>query len=230
MLSGGIDSISILKRILLETDESLFVHHIHIKNYEGIQYPRYKKEAEAVRKIVAYKKKNFRNFNYTESTVDVRQIYELKPDYYTEKDFPLADLQFAPDQLYFYFIAGLLVKMTRSDKIYIGTCIEDYPHDDHPERFLAPHLSLNIQELYGLGDRQLRAAKIAEETSYPNKADIHRPHDDNLKKQNIEYIGEELMNMAWYCREPMEENGEYVVCHLCKSCRHVDNALSEKIN
>ena len=41
MLSGGIDSISILKRILLETDESLFVHHIHIKNYEGIQYPRY---------------------------------------------------------------------------------------------------------------------------------------------------------------------------------------------
>ena len=31
MLSGGIDSVSVLKRILLETDESLYVHHIHLK-------------------------------------------------------------------------------------------------------------------------------------------------------------------------------------------------------
>ena len=52
MLSGGIDSVSVLKRILLETDESLYVHHIHLKNNEGFEYKRYKKEAEAVRKIV----------------------------------------------------------------------------------------------------------------------------------------------------------------------------------
>ena len=38
------------------------------------------------------------------------------------------------------------------------------------------------------------------------------------------------MDMVWYCRQPMEKNGEFVVCHECKSCKHVDNALSEKIN
>ena len=40
--------------------------------------------------------------------------------------------------------------------------------------------------------------------------------------------GKELMNMVWYCREPIEKNGEFVVCHECKSCKHVDDALSEK--
>ena len=47
MLSGGIDSVSVLKRILLETDESLYVHHIHLKNNEGFEYSRYRKESEA---------------------------------------------------------------------------------------------------------------------------------------------------------------------------------------
>ena len=118
MLSGGIDSVSVLKRILLETDESLYVHHIHLKNNEGVEYERYKKESEAVRKIVPYMKKTFRNFNYTESIIDVRQIDQLKPDYYEEEDFPLIDLQFVPDQIYYYFIGGLLAKNSISDKIY----------------------------------------------------------------------------------------------------------------
>ena len=87
MLSGGIDSVAVLKYVLVETDKLLYVHHIHLKNDEGIEYSRYKKEAEAVRKIVPYMKKTFRNFNYTESTIDVRQIVGLLPDYYEEKDF-----------------------------------------------------------------------------------------------------------------------------------------------
>ena len=227
MLSGGIDSVCLLKRLLLETDELLYVHHIHIKNNEGIQYPRYKKEAGAVRKIVPYMKKTFRNFNYTESTIDTRQINQLKPDYYEEEDFSLADLQFVPDQIYYYFIGGLLAKISISDKIYIGTCIEDYD--------IPAHWNQEKQDLYGVRNIQLWTERIvklfASATSYPNKIkNLHRPHDDNSKKQSIEYLGEELMNMVWYCREPMEKNGEYVVCHECKSCKDVDTALSEKIN
>ena len=208
MLSGGVDSVSVLKRVLNETDEFLYVHHVHIKNNEGIEYPRYKKEAEALRKIVPYMKKTFRNFNYTESTIDARQINQLRPDYYEEEDFSLGDLTFVSDRTYFYFIAGLLVKMTKSDKIYVGTWLE--PDDDYFER--------------------QRTEKIAYETSYPDKFDIHRPHDNNSKKENIEYLGKKLMDMVWYCRQPMEKNGEFVVCHECKSCKDVDNALSEKIN
>ena len=225
MLSGGIDSVSVLKRILLETDESLYVHHIHLKNNEGMEFPRYKKEAEAVRKIVPYMKKTFRNFNYTESTIEVKQINQLKPDYYEEEDFPLIDLQFVPDQIYYYFMGGLLAKVSISDKIYIGTCVEDYD--------IPAHWNQEKQDLYGLRNRQLWTERIlksfASATSYPNKIkNLHRPHDDNSKKENIEYIGKELMDMVWYCRQPTEKNGEFVACHECKSCVHVDDALSEK--
>ena len=220
MLSGGIDSVSVLKRILLETDESLYVHHIHLKNNEGVEYERYKKEAEAVRKIVPYMKKAFRKFNYTESTIDVKQIDQLKPDYYEEEDFPLITLQFVPDQIYYYFIAGLLAKISISDKIYVGTCVEDYD--------IKTHWTPELRDLYGLKNRQLWTSGIANATSYPNEITMHRPHDNNSKKQSIRYLGEELMNMTWYCREPIEKNGEFVVCHECKSCRHVDQALSEK--
>ena len=147
MLSGGIDSVSVLKRILLETDESLYVHHIHLKNNEGFEFERYKKESEAVRKIVPYMKKTFRNFNYTESTIDVKQIDQLKPDYYEEEDSPLIDLQFVPDQIYYYFIAGLLAKITISNKIYVGTCVEDME--------IPTHWSQGIQDLYMLPDKSI---------------------------------------------------------------------------
>ena len=77
MLSGGVDSVSVLKRVLDETDEYLYVHHIHLKNDEGLDCKRYIKEAEACRKVVPYMKKNFRDFHYTESTIDVKQIMNL---------------------------------------------------------------------------------------------------------------------------------------------------------
>lgn len=228
MLSGGIDSVSLLKRILLETDESLYVHHIHLKNNEGYDYPRYRKESESVKRIVPYMKKTFRNFNYTESTIDVKQIDQLKPDYYEEEDFPLIDLHFVPDQIYYHFIGGLLAKISISDKIYIGTCEEDYDG--------LTHMSQGIQDTYrppepagfALANRQIWTAGIAKGSAWPHEITYNRPHDNISKKQNIEYIGKELMDMVWYCRQPIEKNGEFVVCHECKSCVHVDNALSEK--
>ena len=228
MFSGGIDSVAGLKYLLVETDKLLYVHHIHLKSNEGFDYPRYKKEAEAVRKIVPYMKKTFRNFNYTESTIEVKQINQLKPDYYEEEDFPLIDLQFVPDQIYYYFMGGLLAKVSISDKIYIGTCIEDYAGMPSKNHCSYPHQSQRIQDAYALPERQLATSGIAKGSAWPHEISYHRPHDDNSKKENIEYIGKELMDMVWYCRQPTEKDGEFVVCHECRSCKHVDDALSEK--
>ena len=128
-------------------------------------------------------------------------------------------------------MGGLLAKVSISDKIYIGTCVEDYD--------IPAHWNQEKQDLYGLRNRQLWTERIlksfASATSYPNKiknlqrrGEPDRPHDNMSKKQNIEYIGKELMDMVWYCRQPTEKNGEFVACHDCKSCVHVDDALSEK--
>ena len=220
MLSGGIDSVAGLKYVLVETDESLYVHHIHLKNNEGFEYQRYKKEAEAVRKIVPYMKKTFRNFNYTESTIDIRQITGLLPDYYEEEDSSLMVLNPILDRLFWSLMAGVLSKSTNSNKVYIGTCSEDYIK----YRYDYDELSYENQKKF-ISNPAISSA------SYPHETPIvlAAPNDPILtKRQSIKYIGEELMNMVWYCREPIEKNGEFVVCHECSSCIDVDDALSEK--
>ena len=224
MFSGGIDSVAGLKYLLVETDKLLYVHHIHLKSNEGFDYPRYKKEAEAVRKIVPYMKKTFRNFNYTESTIDIRQIMGLLPDYYEEEDFSLEPLSFSTDRLYWGLVAGLMSRITNSNEFYIGACLEDFKENNYADY---DELSLEKQIKF-IRNPAMSAAAYPHET--PIALDC--PNDPLLtKRQSIEYIGEELMNMVWYCRQPTEKNGEFVVCHdhtICHSCRHVDNALLEK--
>ena len=231
MLSGGVDSVSLLKRILLETDELIYAHHVHIKNNEGMEFERYKKESEAVRKIVPYMKKTFRNFNYTESTINIKQIMDLLPNYYEEEDFPLIPLTFVLDSLFWGLMSGIISRITNSNKIYVGTCLEDnigirFPGYDE--------FSTENQHKF-IRSPALSAASYPHEIPSLVRAPTHLPWDEDTtddnaltKRQSIEYIGEELMNMVWYCRSPIEKDGEFVVCHECKSCRHVDDALSEK--
>ena len=124
MLSGGIDSVAVLKQVLKETDEKIYAHHIHIKNNEGPNnIKRYKAEALALRKIVPYMKKNFRDFHYSESTIDVRQIFSitqfLNITTSEEEQFVLK-YKLIPDDIYYYFIGGLLAKTTNSDNTYTG--------------------------------------------------------------------------------------------------------------
>ena len=57
MLSGGIDSVYLLKKLLVETNENIYAHHLHLINGEGKQIERYKLESIAVRKVVPYMKK-----------------------------------------------------------------------------------------------------------------------------------------------------------------------------
>lgn len=68
MLSGGIDSIYSLVKLLEETDDDILVHHIHIVNEEG----RHAVEAERVRKIVRWCEKKYRKLSYSESGIDHR--------------------------------------------------------------------------------------------------------------------------------------------------------------
>jgi len=224
MLSGGIDSVSVLKRILEETDERIYAHHIHIKNNSGAQYKRYKAEAEAVRKVVPYMKRTFRDFHYSESTIDTRQIMNLFPtDIKEEEDEIFINNIDFPDQLYFHFIAGMLAKVTHSINVYIGTCKEDY----------MVHSNGNILGRYAI------SGKIREATAHPFEVTLQNPHDNQSKKENMEYLGKELMEMVWYCREPSFKNNKLITCNTkqeeeqnyqlysCQVCTHVRSALLE---
>ncbi|MEM7424766.1 MAG: toxin-activating lysine-acyltransferase [Pseudomonadota bacterium] len=70
MLSGGIDSVYTLWKVLQETDDKVLVHHINLVNPER----RHVVEAERCRAIVQYLQETVRPFAYSESTIDHRQF------------------------------------------------------------------------------------------------------------------------------------------------------------
>ena len=232
MLSGGVDSVAVLKRLLEETDKKIYAHHIHMKNNEGINnIERYKVEAKALKKIVPHMKRTFRNFHYTESTIDSRQIMQVFPTYYNNEE--ESKFRYIPDQTYYYLMAGILAKGTDSANVYIGTCIEDYCIEDYV------YTDRELQQ------RQQGMSKIVEGAAYPFITNIQRPFDTVTKKKSIEYLGKELMDMVWYCRDPIEKNGSLLSCNTnlgiykrgidletgeifkCRSCRVVSDALIE---
>ena len=211
MLSGGVDSVALLKKLLEETDEDIYAHHFHLKNHEDYNFR--KAEAKAIRKIVPYMKKTFRDFHYSESTIDVRQIMNLRsPD---EKDLRFACV---PDQVYYSFLGGLLAKLTKSNIIYTAYCKEDWNG-----------VSYGGLEEYSIKNRsKFIKDKIQEGASYPHKISLKNTWENPLsKKQEIEYIGEELMKMVWYCRYPIKENNKFISCNECRPCKDVNNALTE---
>ncbi|MEM7652202.1 MAG: hypothetical protein AAF220_03380 [Pseudomonadota bacterium] len=65
MLSGGFDSVYFLYKLLTETKDFIFVHHINLVNREG----RHREEQKACRAIVDWLRANVREFEYGETTI-----------------------------------------------------------------------------------------------------------------------------------------------------------------
>ncbi|MEH6528133.1 MAG: hypothetical protein V7723_18860 [Sneathiella sp.] len=71
MLSGGVDSVYVLAKLLKETEDIVLVHHIHIINNDG----RFKVEDQRCKKIVEWCRKNYRPFGYSQSAIDHRGLF-----------------------------------------------------------------------------------------------------------------------------------------------------------
>lgn len=110
MLSGGVDSVYVLHRLLRESDDEVIAHHIHFVNREG----RHKAEDMACKRIVAHLRKTVRPFHYTESTIDRRRFNA-----------------FGMDDMCTGFEVGIISNsflMTRGypvDRWTSGTCLEE---------------------------------------------------------------------------------------------------------
>ena len=77
MFSGGVDSTAMLVKLLAGSDEPLRVHHIHMVNQER----RDAAERRAVDAILAYCRKHYRPFRYSESGLDFRALEAIPIDY-----------------------------------------------------------------------------------------------------------------------------------------------------
>ncbi len=70
MLSGGLDSTYTLAKILQDTEDEVFVHHVHLLTNGN----KHVKEAESCKAIVEYCRKNMRDFSYSETAIDHRRL------------------------------------------------------------------------------------------------------------------------------------------------------------
>ncbi len=69
MVSGGVDSVWTLMRLLRDTDDEIFAHHVHFINEEG----RHEAEAAACRALVPELRK-IRPFQWSETAIDHRNM------------------------------------------------------------------------------------------------------------------------------------------------------------
>lgn len=70
MFSSGVDSTYALVKLLRETDDEIFAHHVHFINEES----RHQVEAERARRIVRHCIQTIRHFNYSETSIDHRNM------------------------------------------------------------------------------------------------------------------------------------------------------------
>jgi hypothetical protein len=70
MFSAGIDSTYTLVKLLQETDDDIYVHHVHMVNAEK----RHEIEAKRSRAIAEHCMKTIRKFNYSETSIDHRNM------------------------------------------------------------------------------------------------------------------------------------------------------------
>lgn len=70
MFSSGVDSTYALVKLLRETNDEVFAHHVHFINEEN----RHQVEAERSRALVKHLTATIRHFNYSETSIDHRNM------------------------------------------------------------------------------------------------------------------------------------------------------------
>jgi hypothetical protein len=213
MFSGGIDSTAVLKRLLVETDKNIFAHHIHIISGEG-EGKFYTSETAAVNQIIPYMKNNYRDFNYSESKVDIEEMCSLIG--------------------YFPRLIKERIWARHSSGGTLGGFIHDIKICAYMGSILA-HL-IDAIEMYsgdsyntGYAEELEGCDKISEGVWHPHKPVMfNRMTGNETKIDNINYLEKELLDMTWGCRKPQGETWPYTVCNDCATCDRTEPALLER--
>ncbi|MEM7652201.1 MAG: hypothetical protein AAF220_03375 [Pseudomonadota bacterium] len=118
MLSGGFDSVYFLYKLLTETEDYIFAHHINLVNPEG----RHREEQKACRAIVDWLRANVRQFEYGETTI----MHEGLPVF----GYDMVSVGFEAGVIS-HSIFGSFGRMP--DRWIVGTCTEE---GSNPERWV----------------------------------------------------------------------------------------------
>ena len=183
MFSGGIDSTAMLVKLLAGSDEPLRVHHIHMANQER----RDAAERRAVDAILAYCRKHYRPFRYSESGLDFRALEAIPIDY-----------------LSIAFVAcQVAIDTPHCTRIAVGSLAAD---TDIENRSLRQRRVFD--EMYAC----YRARRLGE----PEVEWIY-PVYDQPKSALVAALPNELLGLTWSCRRPLEGGQACGLCKACRA-------------
>jgi 7-cyano-7-deazaguanine synthase in queuosine biosynthesis len=182
MFSGGLDSTAMLLKLLAETNDELRVHHIRMINKEK----RDQAEQRAVESIVAWCRRRYRPFRYSESTLDFSGLEAIPIDYIS--------IAFVACQV--------AIDTPGCARIAVGSLATDTDIVNRSAR-----QKRVFDEMYAC----YRARKLGQphvEWVYPV---YHTP-----KAALAAALPQELVDLTWSCRTPLEG---FRPCMTCKACR-----------
>ena len=200
MWSGGLDSTYTLVRLLRETDDAVFAHHVHynVRRPTGAgRSCRCEYEAGAVSRLLPTIRAEYRNFEYGESRLDITTFSQFARDETTV--------------MYFAAQAALSYGLTPFDRILLGVNASD----DVEWRTGTHACAL----------RRLLAAQVLRAVWECDQVPFIYLWDPRPSKQiEAEYLPRELFEMTVSCRDPIaRERGfsdvQLTPCESCERCR-----------
>ncbi len=190
MFSGGVDSTHVLVNLLCDTDDIVLAHHVHLINREL----RHQAEAQACRNIVQWCRKNYRDFFYSESTIDRSRFRAPGYDVIAvASEGGIAACNFLID-------TGKM-----PDHWLLGINAEEYN-------------DVSVTSEGRLG--HILAAMAA--SCFPNPPPAFTRPKIRPKAELIADLGPELAALCWTCRRPVKSIDGFVECGECKTCKLIE--------
>ncbi|MEA3194007.1 MAG: hypothetical protein QOD26_2340 [Betaproteobacteria bacterium] len=184
MFSGGLDSTAMLVELLERSQDALRVHHIRMVNREG----RAEAEQAAVEAIVAWCRRRYRPFQYSESGLDFAALEAIPIDY----------LSIA------YVACQVAIDTPGCSRIAVASLSRDTDIVNRSAR--QRHVFEAMHACY-------RARKLGEpwvEWIYP----VY----ERTKGEIAAMLPGELASLTWSCRRPVAGPGGFRPCGACKAC------------
>ena len=201
MWSGGLDSTWSLLKLLRETDEDVYVHHVHKRSRtdDGRQISKlFEAESQAIKAMRVWLKEHERPFVYSESAVDLTAFSTFARDIST--------------CLFFAAQAAMTWGFQPSDRIVTGANSDDDALGDG-----------DASEMWRLRLRVLLNRHLLE--SVMQSSDV--PESDFLtpapsRREQAAYLPKDLLALVVCCRSPVEVfEGGHTPCGTCQTCRAV---------
>ena len=184
MFSGGMDSTAMLVKLLTQSEDELRVHHIRMVNREG----RAGAEQQAVEAILAWCRRRYRPFRYSESGLDFASLEAIPIDY----------LSIA------YVACQVAIDTPGCNRIAVASLSRD---TDIVNR------SARQRQVFDAMYACYRARKLGE----PDVEWIY-PVYECTKSQIAEMLPPELAALTWSCRRPVARGAGWAPCGGCKAC------------